>query len=173
MHELPANHCPLALIGNAEQLQLANDFLTSKGYTVKESQLADDAFWQRAAKQNILQQGQHSVTLWRANPLLVNIIDQVEQHIPGRTMIDLACGAGRDSVYLAQRGWQVTSIDNKLDTLERCQQLAKSNQAELTTLLRDLEKETEPLADLSADLVLVMRYLHRPLFDTLLLIKLL
>lgn len=167
MHELPANHYPVALIGHADQLEAAQDFLSSKGYRVTDCFVADEAFWQQVSSENALETGSDSIQLWQPNPLLSEIIESVEQAISGRTAIDLACGAGRDSVYLAKRGWQVTGIDYQADALERCQRLALSNQVKLTTLLRDLESQPEPLEDLCCDLVLIMRYLHRPLLPAI------
>ena len=167
MHELPANHYPIALIGSTQLLQEAEEFLTLKGYKIIERFLCDDIFWQQATEDKLVEEGGLSVPLWKANPLLTEIITQVEEHVSGRTAVDLACGAGRDSVYLAQRGWQVTSIDNKSDTLERCKQLAHSNQVDVDTRLINLETEEKPLCNLSADLVLIMRYLHRPLFPAI------
>jgi tellurite methyltransferase len=167
MHELPANHYPIALIGDPDQLQQAMEFLVSKDYTIVEQFLSNDLFWQQASEEKIVAEGDLSVPLWRANPLLSEIICLVEERVSGRTVVDLACGAGRDSVYLAQRGWQVTSVDNKTETLERCKQLAQSNQVKVNTLRFDLEATKQPLNDLSADVVLVMRYLHRPLFPAI------
>ncbi len=167
MHELPANHYHIALIGNAQQLQQAEQFLVLKGYEIVERFICDDLFWQQANDEEIVEDGGLSIPLWRANPLLTEVISQVEKLVSGRTAVDLACGAGRDSIYLAQRGWQVTSIDNKSDTLERCKQLAQTNQVDVDTRLIDLEAEEKPLNHLSADLVLIMRYLHRPLFPTI------
>ena len=167
MYELPANHFPIALIGDATQLEEAEQFLQLKGYRVVECFLSDAIFWDQAFKQALVECGNHSVQLWQANPLLTEIIDLLEAKISARNALDLACGAGRDSVYLAQRGWQVTAIDYKANALERCNRLAKSTQVEITTLLRDLENQPQPLADLSTDLVLVMRYLHRPLFPAI------
>ncbi|MCP3673929.1 MAG: methyltransferase domain-containing protein [Gammaproteobacteria bacterium] len=167
MHELPANHYPIALIGNSQLLQEAEAFLVVKGYEIIEQFHCDDLFWQQAAEEQIVEQGRLSVPLWRANPLLTEVISQVEKIVSGRIAVDLACGAGRDSVYLAQRGWQVTSIDNKTDTLKRCKQLARANQVDVDTKLIDLEAEEKPLNHLSADLVLIMRYLHRPLFSAI------
>ncbi len=69
--------------------------------------------------------------------------------------------------YLAKRGWQATALDINEDSLQRCQHLAKVNQVELTTLQQDLEGSSPEINTLSADLVLVMRYLHRPLFPVI------
>lgn len=38
------------------------------------------------------------------------IIDLAEKLTPGRAL-DLGCGYGRSSIYLAQRGWQVDGVD--------------------------------------------------------------
>jgi len=171
LHELPANHIAISLLGEKHQLENAKTFLTTKGYSIGECFIADNNFWQRMSEQQLSETGCHSVALWQANPLLTEIISLVENNVGGRLAIDLACGAGRDSVYLAKRGWQVTAIDYKADTLERCQQLANISQTSLSTLQRDLENSEQPLADinddLKADLILVMRYLHRPLFSAI------
>lgn len=167
MYELPANHRPIALVGDFRQLAQAKQFLQLKGYQVVEVFLSDDAFWEQASKLALVQRGDHSIQLWQANPLLTEIIDLLEAKVSGRSALDLACGAGRDSVYLAQRGWDVTAIDHKMDAIERCNRLAKSAQVEINALIRDLENQPQPLADLNADLVLVMRYLHRPLFPAI------
>jgi tellurite methyltransferase len=167
MHELPANHQAISLLGEKFQVESAKAFLISKGYRIKESFIIDGEYWQKISEQQTVESGCHSVALWQANPLLTEVIALLENEVTGRTAIDLACGAGRDSVYLAQRGWKVTAIDYKADTLERCQQLAKRSQTSLTTLNRDLENSTQPLVDLNADLVLIMRYLHRPLFSAI------
>ncbi|PCJ48015.1 MAG: methyltransferase type 11 [Gammaproteobacteria bacterium] len=167
MHELPANHKAISLLGEAEQLQQAEIFLSSKGYTITQCILANEEFWRVMSLNNKVESGCHTVALWQANPLLREVIELVETNVAGRQAIDLACGAGRDSVYLAKRGWQVTALDYKQDALERCNQLASLSQTSLTTLHKDLENGTNPLKGIKADLVLVMRYLHRPLFGAI------
>ena len=167
MHELPANHQPVSLLGSEQQIEQSSQFLISKGYQVRESFVADPNFWHDAQQQNIVESGCHSVALWQANPLLIEVIELVEQHCSGRKALDIACGAGRDSVYLAKRGWDVTALDHKADALSRATQLAERSQTNLSTLLCDLENQPEPLQGISTDLVLIMRYLHRPLFPAI------
>ncbi len=167
MHELPANHHPIAIMGHQDQLVSAEVFLLSKGYQLVDKVIADSALFSNKENNPLLEKGHQSSQLWQANPFLQEVIGQIESRIKGRTALDLAAGAGRDSVYLAKRGWHVTALDINEDSLQRCQHLARSNQVELTTLSRDLEGSSPELNDLSADLVLVMRYLHRPLFPVI------
>ena len=68
---------------------------------------------------------------------------------PGRAL-DLACGAGRHAHWLAARGWEVASIDR----------VPRDG-----VLVMDLESGAPlPFADESFDLVLIIHFLHRPLF---------
>jgi SAM-dependent methyltransferase len=43
---------------------------------------------------------------------------------PGRAL-DVGCGRGRDAVYLAQQGWQVTAVDVTEEALETARERAK------------------------------------------------
>jgi SAM-dependent methyltransferase len=43
--------------------------------------------------------------------------------VPGRAL-DLGCGSGRDAVYLAQHGWQVTAVDSVERALASARRLA-------------------------------------------------
>ncbi len=40
------------------------------------------------------------------------------QNVPPGRALDLACGSGRHSRWLAERGWQVTGIDREQADLE-------------------------------------------------------
>jgi SAM-dependent methyltransferase len=62
----------------------------------------DDAarFWER-------HHGARSAGGGRANPLLV----ETAEPLPPGVALDLGCGAGGDTLWLAQRGWQVTAVD--------------------------------------------------------------
>ncbi len=51
----------------------------------------------------------------RANPLLIEIISPLR---PGAAL-DLGCGAGGDTIWLARRGWRVTAVDISATAVER------------------------------------------------------
>lgn len=79
---------------------------------------------------------------------------------PGARVLDLACGHGRHTRWLAGRGAHVTAVDRDETALATMATLANA-----TTLGADLEGAPWPLAaDATFDAVIVTNYLHRPLF---------
>ena len=72
--------------------------------------------------------------------------------VPGRAL-DLGCGAGRTSIWLAKRGWRVTGVDFSGVALD----LARASGADVDWVLADLN-EYEPAVG-AFDLVLVL-YVH-------------
>jgi SAM-dependent methyltransferase len=55
------------------------------------------------------------------NPSLVR---EFESRAPGGRLLDLACGEGRNAVWLASRGWRVTGVDFSGVALGRARKLA-------------------------------------------------
>lgn len=172
MHELPKTSEPLTVYANADTLQTANAFLTSKGYQVVQAiewTLPLAASLQAAG---LWQNGAQSQRLWQPAPLIARFVTEfmpAYQIQPGQGL-DIGCGAGRDMVYLAMHGWQMTGIDYIPGALQRAQQLASSQHVTVTTLQRDLETGQDPFsefADGQFALITVARYLHRPLFPWL------
>ncbi len=86
------------------------------------------------------------------------LVEQVERLPPGRAL-DLACGAGRNAVWLAARGWRVTGVDFSEVGLRTARRLAEEQGVAVDWVLADvLDYEPEPAA---YDLVLVL-YLQVP-----------
>lgn len=72
--------------------------------------------------------------------------------------LDLACGAGRNAVWLARRGWEVVAVDGAEEAIKRVP-------PGIDARVFDLESGAGlPFEDESFDLVLILFYLHRPLF---------
>lgn len=57
----------------------------------------------------------------RVTPLLVETVEPLR---PGAAL-DLGCGAGGDTVWLARRGWQVTAVDISVVAVERVRQCVR------------------------------------------------
>jgi SAM-dependent methyltransferase len=83
----------------------------------------------------------------------------------GRQAIDIACGAGRNAVWLAEHGWSVTGCDFSLEGLRRAQALARERRVALSLFCQDLETIELPLERF--DLVVCFFYLQRSLFPML------
>ncbi len=47
--------------------------------------------------------------VWSASPNRF-VVEELAYVRPGRA-VDLACGEGRNAIWLAQLGWQVTAVD--------------------------------------------------------------
>lgn len=81
--------------------------------------------------------------------------------------LDVACGGGRHALWLAARGLSVTAIDRNLEALERLRQAALSADLAVTTRAQDLETGEDWLGADAFDVIVVVHYLHRPLFPAL------
>jgi SAM-dependent methyltransferase len=90
-------------------------------------------------------------------------------HLPasGRAL-DLACGRGRNAVWLAEQGFQTTAIDRNPSAVGDLSELAQRDRLPLTALAMDLEADAVTLGAALYDVVVVVHYLHRPLFPALL-----
>ncbi|TCM68653.1 methyltransferase family protein [Acinetobacter calcoaceticus] len=66
-------------------------------------------------------------------------------HLPKGKILSLAEGEGRNAVFLAQHGYEVTAVDSSLVGLEKAQQLAQENGVHIHTIHADLSTfEIEP-----------------------------
>ena len=94
-------------------------------------------------------------------PLLVEVADMLP---PGHAL-DLACGPGRNALYLARLGWQVTAVDSSQSAIrlltERAGGLA------IHTHVADLEQHHFAVAPGAYDLICDFFYLQRDLFPSI------
>jgi SAM-dependent methyltransferase len=80
--------------------------------------------------------------LWTDQPnrFLVAEVDALE---PGRAL-DLACGEGRNAVWLAEQGWQVTGVDFSQAAIEKARLLAENRGVEADWVCVDLLEYVPP-----------------------------
>ena len=82
---------------------------------------------------------------------------------PGARVLDVACGQGRHSRFLAARLCDVVAVDRDSQAL-----VALAGVPRVTTIAADLEGGPWPLPGQQFDAIVVANYLHRPLFPKLL-----
>jgi SAM-dependent methyltransferase len=88
------------------------------------------------------------------------LVRAAESLAPGRAL-DLACGAGRNALWLAGRGWEVVAIDGAEEAIR----IVREHEPSIDARVADLETDAAlPFEDASFDLVAILYYLHRPLF---------
>lgn len=63
------------------------------------------------AKWNLRFESEDSYLGRRPSPFLSSGIDRIKRLAPGKRALDIACGEGRNSVFLAQHGFKVTGLD--------------------------------------------------------------
>jgi SAM-dependent methyltransferase len=79
-------------------------------------------------------------------------------------VLDLACGRGRHALVLAERGISVVALDRNRDHLDALARAARGLPGAIALVESDLESGAPPsLAQAPFPVVLVFRYLHRPL----------
>lgn len=93
--------------------------------------------------------------IWTAEPNRF-LVEEAADLAPGRAL-DLGAGEGRNAVWLATKGWQVTAIDFSQTGLDKARQLAERANVEIELRCADA---VEPIGGLH-DLVVVL-YLHLP-----------
>jgi len=91
------------------------------------------------------------------------VVDIAETLAPG-TAIDLACGAGRHALYLAERGWAVTAVDGSETAIELVRLRSAERGLQVHTQAADLTAPAFAMLPASFDLIVIAYYLQRDLF---------
>jgi tellurite methyltransferase len=160
VHELPARGKPLAITdSDLQRLSRGAEFLRERGHIVTE------IAWQELVAS---ESGPSRARLWEPNVFLVEALQEIRRANPARTgrAIDVACGTGRDAVFLAGEGYDVLAVDLLPDATQRAAELAARSGVSLATKVFDLEASAS-VPQGPFQLVTVFRYLHRPLFAAL------
>jgi len=92
------------------------------------------------------------------------LVEQRHRLPPGRA-IDVACGDGRNALFLARHGWTVEAVDFAHAGLAALLAVARRDRLSIAALQADLEQY--PLPRQRYDVVVNVRYLQRSLIDAL------
>ncbi len=95
--------------------------------------------------------------IWKTEPNQF-LVAEIAEIAPGRAL-DLACGEGRNAVWLAEHGWQVTGVDFSPVGLAKAGRLAREHDVDVEWVEADVVEWDPPRA--AFDLVIVF-YLHLP-----------
>ncbi|RIK68352.1 MAG: hypothetical protein DCC65_03955 [Planctomycetota bacterium] len=170
VYELPPRDVPLTVYDeNRTRALWAASRLRARGRSVVCA--AHGAEWLAAGP---TERGPSRTRLWRPHRLLEEAVEIIRRPDgPGGAgpaghprALDIACGTGRDAVFMALSGFEVEAWDILPDALERCAALAGRCGVGVRTLLRDVERDPA-IAPESWDLVCCFNFLHRPLLSTM------
>lgn len=98
-----------------------------------------------------------SELVWSEGPN--RFVEEVAQGLVSGRALDLACGEGRNAIWLARGGWLVTGIDYSKVAIDKAARLANAAGVEIDWRCEDVVTFEAP--DASYDLVL-LSYLHLP-----------
>jgi tellurite methyltransferase len=106
---------------------------------------------------------------YKSHELLLEYLDLPSNPVESRPVLDLACGAGRSGLLLAQRDIPVVFADRSATALDGIKQHLSENRLPGRTWQVNLELAgINPFLGQVFSAVVCFRYLHRPLFPCLL-----
>ncbi len=86
-----------------------------------------------------------------------------DQLAPGNAL-DLACGTGRNALYLAAQGWTVKAVDGAEAAIARLCERAHKRNLNIQSVIADLTNPKFVIQPESWDVILACYYLQRDLF---------
>ncbi len=102
---------------------------------------------------------------YRARPHATELLQKWQPKLPRGRALDIACGAGRNALYLAALGYEVDAVDIAPFALERARQTAAERGLQVNWIEADLDEYQPQPAHYN--LVVVARYVNRRLMPRL------
>jgi len=94
-----------------------------------------------------------------------SVLIEAARNLPPGRALDLACGTGRNALWLAERGWNVTAIDGSPAAIETLRRRAARANVTIDAQVVDLEEPGFAIAPDHYDLIAMCYYLQRNLFE--------
>ena len=92
------------------------------------------------------------------------VVATASKLVPAKAL-DLACGAGRNALWLAEHGWEVTAVDGAQAAIEILRSRATERGLKINAVVADLEKGEFEIEPSHWDLIAICYYLQRNLFE--------
>ena len=101
-------------------------------------------------------------TPWDGHPIAASLKDLVEGEaaLPPGTALDLGCGTGDNSLYLARSGWRVTGVDFVAKAIDTARAKAAAAKAEVNFVQADVTKLRAEGVGSNFDLIVDSGCLH-------------
>ena len=104
------------------------------------------------------------LTPWDGHPLPKSLRDLLEGNgsapMPAGAALDLGCGTGDNSIFLAQHGWQVTGVDFVPKALAKARVKARANNVDIRFVAADITRLTSAGLGPDFDLIVDNGCLH-------------
>ena len=94
-------------------------------------------------------------------PLLANTAKNLQ---PG-SALDLACGTGRNALWLAEHGWHATAVDGSPVAIDVLRTRARERGLVVDVRIADLERNEYTIEHSRWELIAICYYLQRNLFE--------
>jgi tellurite methyltransferase len=104
------------------------------------------------------------IEAFEATPSAV-VIETCQHLKPGRAL-DLACGTGRNALWLAKQGWTISAVDASEVAINTLRSKAKHYELMVESIAADLTSPEFTIKEARWDLVLMCYYLQRSLFPS-------
>ncbi len=99
----------------------------------------------------------------KANP--ITLLEDWIEEIPTGKALDVACGAGRNAIFMAQAGFQVDAIDISTEGLNKARLSASSQGFDINWIEHDFDQDYDFETDYK--LIIVLCYVNLPLISRL------
>ena len=95
------------------------------------------------------------------------VVEKFAAALPPGAALDLACGPGRNALFLAERGWRVTAVDGSPIALDLLRRRALEKNLHLDLRVADLERGEYEIPENAFDLIVDSYYLQRDLIPAM------
>jgi SAM-dependent methyltransferase len=99
------------------------------------------------------------------DPGPAKLVVETAQNLPPGRALDLACGAGRNALWLAEKGWSVTAVDGAEAAIAALRSRAAHMRLPVDAHVADLSKGEFEIEEARWDVILMCYYLQRDLLE--------